>query len=1037
MARGQGKRMAAMLRRFWQQEGEAGLLGAPGALPGRPQLRYISSATLCRAQGSNGASSGGFDPSSVATRFDTFASQRAISASSLERLDRFAPRHNALSKADEEEMCKAIGAKDMDDLMDSAIPDGLPRLDGLDLGIYTKGMSESEFLEHFKAMTTKNKVAKSYLGMGYYGTHTPQVIMRNLLENPGWYTQYTPYQSEIAQGRLESLLNFQTMVADLTAMEMSQSSLLDEATAAAEAMTMTSAMAKGKKTRFVVASNCHPQTIAVCQSRADGLGLTVDVVDADKIEFASDVCGALVQYPATDGSVATYSALADAAHAADSKLCVATDLLSLTLLKPPGEWGADIVVGSAQRLGVPMGFGGPHAAFLACSQKHQRLMPGRIIAISKDANGKPAMRMAMQTREQHIRRDKATSNICTAQALLANMAAMYGVYHGPVGLKAIAQRCHAMAAVVAEGARRAGHTVAPGPFFDTVCMDVGDASAVVARGAEAGINIRQLDSGRITVSVDETTTLEDLDALLGVLRVGAGPSAAELAEAVDADMPGDLARTSSFMTNAVFNQYHSEHDMLRYLKHLENRDLSLCHSMIPLGSCTMKLNGTAEMVPISWPELANIHPFAPTDQTAGYRAMFDALAQQLCEITAFDSVSLQPNAGAAGEYAGLMSIRSYHQSRGQGHRNICIVPTSAHGTNPASAVMCGMKVVVVKTLPSGEVDMEDFKAAVAKHSDNLAAFMITYPSTYGLFDAEIQELCSIIHENGGQVYMDGANMNAQVGVTAPGILGADVCHLNLHKTFCIPHGGGGPGMGPIGVKAHLAPFLPSHPVIPTGGLPAPKDATLAPFGTMAAAPYGSALILPISFAYISMMGSDGLRAATQQSILAANYMKEKLGGHYPVLYQNSAGRCAHEFIIDLRGFETTAGITPDDVAKRLLDYGFHGPTMSWPVPGTLMIEPTESEPKKELDRFVEAMIQIRAEIAEIEDGTADKANNLLKNAPHPLASVVAEEWKFPYSRERATYPVPGLHERKFWPTMARVDNVYGDRKVVPRLPADE
>eukprot|EP00878_Enallax_costatus_P002717 GHUV01002906.1.p1 GENE.GHUV01002906.1~~GHUV01002906.1.p1 ORF type:complete len:1040 (+),score=283.63 GHUV01002906.1:423-3122(+) len=754
----------------------------------------------------------------------------------------------------------------------------------MDMGRYTEGMNESEFLEYFKDMANKNQVFKSFIGMGYYNTHVPAVILRNVLENPGWYTQYTPYQAEIAQGRLESLLNFQTMVCDLTGMQISNASLLDEATAAAEAMTMCSAIARGKKPRFLVSSKCHPQTIAVCQTRAEGLGLKAEVVDEDKFEYGKDVCGVLVQYPDTTGSINDYKSLVQAAHKAGVKVCVATDLLALTKLTPPGEWGADIVFGSAQRFGVPMGYGGPHAAFLACHDEFKRLMPGRIIGVSIDAEGKPALRMAMQTREQHIRRDKATSNICTAQALLANMASLYAVYHGPEGLTAIADRVHGLTAVLAEGAKKLGLSTTADNFFDTLTINVSDADKVVADGVAAGVNLRKVGDKAVGISIDETTKLEDIDLLLKVLNGGkdSGFSASSLASSVNPKI-GSFARSSPFLQQQIFNSYHCEHEMLRYLKRLENRDLSLAHSMIPLGSCTMKLNATSEMIPITWPELANLHPYCPPDQAQGYMEMFKDLAAQLCSITGFDAMSLQPNSGASGEYAGLMAIRAYHRSRGEGHRDICIIPVSAHGTNPASAVMAGMKIVTVSTDAKGNVNMAELKEKAEKHSKNLAALMITYPSTHGVYEEGVDEICNIIHSHGGQVYMDGANMNAQVGLTSPGHIGADVCHLNLHKTFCIPHGGGGPGMGPIGVKAHLAPFMPTHPVVPTGSLPE-QPANAEPFGTMAAAPFGSSLILPISFAYISMMGSQGLTEASKLAILKANYMAKKLSKYYPVLY---------------------------------------------------------------------------------------------------------------------------------------------------------
>jgi glycine dehydrogenase len=964
---------------------------------------------------------------------------RMISVEALKPSDRFAPRHNSITPEQTEEMARMCGFPSMDALVEATVPDSIKRTDGMPLkGKYHEGMTESEFLEHFKAMASKNKVLKSFIGMGYHGTHLPPVIMRNLLENPGWYTQYTPYQAEIAQGRLESLFNFQTMICDLTGMEMSNASLLDEATAAAEAMTMCSALARGKKPRFLVSNKCHPQTIAVCHTRAEALGLQVEVCEESEFEMKSDVCGVLVQYPATDGSIHDYKALAQKAHDAKIKVVVSADPLALTKLTPPGEWGADIVIGSAQRFGVPMGYGGPHAAFLACHEEYKRLLPGRIIGVSRDAQGKPALRMAMQTREQHIRRDKATSNICTAQALLANIAAMYGVYHGPDGIEEIADRVHGMAGVFAAGMEKMGHVVKNSTFFDTVTVEVGDAKAVVDAALAKGINIRQINDSTVSVAMDETTTISDIDALFGAFSKGgsAGFTAESLAPAVTTKY-GDFERTSKFMQHPVFNSYHTEHEMLRYLKKLENMDLSLAHSMIPLGSCTMKLNATSEMLPITWPELANLHPFVPLDQAAGYQEMFDDLAEQLATITGFDAVSLQPNSGAAGEYAGLMAIRAYHKSRGDDQRTVCIIPVSAHGTNPASAIMAGMSIVPVGVDEKGNINIEEVREKAIANKDKLAALMITYPSTHGVYEEGVDEICRIIHENGGQVYMDGANMNAQVGLTAPGVIGADVCHLNLHKTFCIPHGGGGPGMGPIGIKKHLAPFMPTNPVVPTGAYPnfqSDKEA----FGCIAAAPYGSSLILPISYAYISMMGSNGLKEASQMAILNANYMSKRLEQHYPVLFRGKNGTCAHEFILDIRPLTAATGIEPEDIAKRLIDYGFHAPTMSWPVAGTLMIEPTESESKAELDRFCDAMISIREEIRQIENGQADKANNILKHAPHSLDVVTAQEWDRPYAREVAAYPAPWIKPgSKFWPTNSRVDNVYGDRHLVLRLPKEE
>jgi len=891
-------------------------------------------------------------------------------------------------------------------------------------------------IAHMKSLAAKNKVFKSFIGMGYYNTSVPAVILRNIMENPGWYTQYTPYQAEIAQGRLESLLNYQTMVTDLTGLPMSNASLLDEGTAAAEAMSMCNNISRGKKKTFLIASNCHPQTFDICKTRADAMDIKVVKADLKDFDYSSnDVCGVLVQYPGTNGEILDYSDFVRNAHAKGVKVVVATDLLALTMLKPPGEFGADMAIGSAQRFGVPMGYGGPHAAFLATSQEYKRIMPGRIIGVSVDSNGKPALRMAMQTREQHIRRDKATSNICTAQALLANMSAMYAVYHGPEGLKRIAERVHGLAGALAVGLKKLGTaTVEEVPFFDTVKIKCADAKAIYDTALENEMNIRIVDSKTVAVSFDETTTLEDVDKLLKVFagNKSVNFTADSLAPEVQVAIPKAFIRESSYLTHPIFNMYHTEHELLRYLHRLQAKDLSLCHSMIPLGSCTMKLNATVEMMPVTWPSFSDMHPFAPQDQAAGYQEMFKDLGEVLCDITGFDSFSLQPNAGAAGEYAGLMVIRAYHQARGEGHRNVCIIPVSAHGTNPASAAMCGMKIVSVGTDAKGNINIEELKKASEMHKENLSALMVTYPSTHGVYEEGIDTICKIIHDNGGQVYMDGANMNAQVGLTSPGYIGADVCHLNLHKTFCIPHGGGGPGMGPIGVKKHLAPFLPSHPVVPTGGIPAPEGKQ-QPLGTISAAPWGSALILPISYSYIAMMGSEGLTAASKVAILNANYMAKRLEDYYPVLFRGVNGTCAHEFIIDLRHFKVSAGIESEDVAKRLIDYGFHAPTMSWPVPGTLMIEPTESESKAEMDRFCNALISIRKEIMEIENGKMDPHHNVLKGAPHPAALVMSDEWNKPYSREVAAFPASWVRASKFWPSTGRVDNVYGDRNLVCTL----
>ncbi|CAM0882366.1 unnamed protein product [Alopecurus aequalis] len=950
---------------------------------------------------------------------------RPVSVSALQPSDTFPRRHNSATPADQEVMASACGFNTLDALIDATVPAAIRAPPMQFTGKFDAGFTESQMLDHMSYLASRNKLYKSFIGMGYYNTHIPAVILRNLMENPAWYTQYTPYQAEIAQGRLESLLNYQTMVADLTGLPMSNASLLDEATAAAEAMAMCNGILKSKKKTFLIASNCHPQTIDICQTRAAGFDLNVVVSDAKDFDYSSgDVCGVLVQYPGTEGEVLDYAEFVKDAHKHGVKVVMATDLLALTTLRPPGEIGADIAVGSAQRFGVPMGYGGPHAAFLATSQEYKRLMPGRIIGVSVDSSGKPALRMAMQTREQHIRRDKATSNICTAQALLANMAAMYAVYHGPAGLKAIADRVHGLAGTFAHGLKKLGTvTVQELPYFDTVKITCADANAIADEARKNEMNLRVVDAKTITVAFDETTTLEDVDKLFKVFSGGKPVdfTAESIAPEVSSSIPSSLVRDSPYLTHPIFSMYHTEHELLRYLHKLQNKDLSLCHSMIPLGSCTMKLNATVEMMPVTDPKFANMHPFAPIDQAAGYHEMFDNLGELLNTITGFDSFSLQPNAGASGEYAGLMVIRAYHRSRGDHHRNVCIIPVSAHGTNPASAAMCGMKIITVGTDAKGNINIEELKKAAEANKDNLSALMVTYPSTHGVYEEGIDEICRIIHENGGQVYMDGANMNAQVGLTSPGFIGADVCHLNLHKTFCIPHGGGGPGMGPIGVKQHLAPFLPSHPV------------KTDPLGSIAAAPWGSALILPISYTYIAMMGSQGLTDASKIAILNANYMAKRLEKHYPVLFRGVNGTVAHEFIIDLRGFKATAGIEPEDVAKRLMDYGFHGPTMSWPVPGTLMIEPTESESKAELDRFCDALISIREEIAQVETGKADANNNVLKGAPHPPQLLMSDAWTKPYSREYAAFPAAWLRGAKFWPTTCRVDNVYGDRNLICTL----
>ncbi|XP_027180283.1 glycine dehydrogenase (decarboxylating), mitochondrial [Coffea eugenioides] len=1027
----------AILKRLVSQakqrrgNGEANeLLSAPSPFY-RPS-RFVSSLSPCSFQGQYQRTN--VNPKKNAFLHSGIGQVRFVSVEALKPSDTFPRRHNSATPEEQIKMVENCGFPSLDSLIDATVPKSI-RLDGMTFSKFDEGLTEAQMIDHMQKLASKNKVFKSYIGMGYYNTFVPPVILRNLLENPAWYTQYTPYQAEISQGRLESLLNYQTMIADLTGLPMSNASLLDEGTAAAEAMAMCNNIQKGKKKTFIIATNCHPQTIDVCKTRAEGFDLKLVVSDIKDIDYKSgDVCGVLIQYPGTEGEVVDYEGFVKNAHANGVKVVMASDLLALTVLKPPGEFDADIVVGSAQRFGVPMGYGGPHAAFLATSQEYKRMMPGRIIGVSVDSSGKPALRMAMQTREQHIRRDKATSNICTAQALLANMAAMYAVYHGPEGLKTIAHRVHGLAATFAAGLKKLGTAeVQDLPFFDTVKVKVADSRAIADLAYKNEINLRIVDKNTITVSFDETTTLEDVDKLFQVFSGGkpVAFTAATLAPEVQNKIPAVLLRESPFLTHPIFNSYHTEHELLRYLHRLQSKDLSLCHSMIPLGSCTMKLNATTEMMPVTWPSFANIHPFAPTGQAEGYQEMFKDLGELLCTITGFDSFSLQPNAGASGEYAGLMVIRAYHQSRGDHHRNVCIIPVSAHGTNPASAAMCGMKIVPVGTDSKGNINIEELRKAAEANKENLAALMVTYPSTHGVYEEGIDEICKIIHDNGGQVYMDGANMNAQVGLTSPGFIGADVCHLNLHKTFCIPHGGGGPGMGPIGVKKHLAPFLPSHPVVPTGGIPAPGKSQ--PLGSISAAPWGSALILPISYTYIAMMGSKGLTEASKIAILNANYMAKRLENYYPVLFRGVNGTVAHEFIIDLRGFKHTAGIEPEDVAKRLMDYGFHGPTMSWPVPGTLMVEPTESESKAELDRFCDALISIREEIAQIEKGKFDLHNNVLKSAPHPPSLLMADVWTKPYSREYAAFPASWLRTAKFWPTTERVDNVYGDRNLVCTL----
>ena len=974
----------------------------------------------------------------------------------LDPLDSFALRHIGPSATDAQHMLETLDppVQNLDAFIQEVLPANILSTKDIDINGQAfdsrpEGYSETELIARLRKIATENKVLRSYIGCGYAGTKVPEVIKRNVLEGPGWYTSYTPYQPEISQGRLESLLNFQTLVTDLTALSISNASVLDEPTAAAEAMTLSmnalpiSRQKRPNKT-FLVSHLCHPQTIAVLESRADGFGIKISVVDVldggckHVKETGDDLIGVLVQYPDTEGGVEDFQGLADVVHGQGATLSVATDLLALTLLKPPGEFGADIAFGNAQRLGVPFGYGGPHAAFFACGDKYKRRIPGRLVGASKDRLGNKAMRLALQTREQHIRREKATSNICTAQALLANMSAFYAVYHGPKGLRAIAQKAVNGARILEEGVRRLRfYTGTRGKgedgrtLFDTIAIDVGSgrASAIAADAAEAsGINFRVLDKDRLGVTLDETVERQDLEDIMAVFaKVASGvatdiPSVDDIAldlslsASETAGVPSSLQRTSKYLTHPVFNTHHSETELLRYIHHLQSKDLSLTHSMIPLGSCTMKLNATTEMIPVSWPEFSSIHPFVPVDQAKGYSIMINELERDLAEITGFYAVSLQPNSGAQGEFAGLRVVRKYLEMQPGKKRDICLIPVSAHGTNPASAAMCGMRVVTIKCdSGTGDLDMADLKAKCEKYSEELGAIMVTYPSTFGVFEPEIKQVCDIVHAHGGQVYMDGANMNAQIGLCSPGEIGADVCHLNLHKTFCIPHGGGGPGVGPIGVKSHLAPFLPGHPLIKTGG-----ENSIAP---ISGAPWGSASILPISWAYIKMMGGRGLTHATKITLLNANYILSRLKPHYPILYTNAAGRCAHEFILDLRPFKESAGIEAIDVAKRLQDYGFHAPTMSWPVANTLMIEPTESEDLAELDRFCDALIEIRKEIGAVEAGEQPKQGNILKMAPHSLQDLlVGEKWERSYGREKAAYPLPWLKEKKFWPSVTRIDD---------------
>ncbi|HIK26380.1 MAG TPA: aminomethyl-transferring glycine dehydrogenase [Thermosynechococcus sp. M46_R2017_013] len=933
----------------------------------------------------------------------------------LETEAEFVARHIGVTPADLPEMLSLLGYRSLEELINAVIPPEIRLQRPLALG---EGLSEVAALKKLRTIAEKNQVWRSYIGMGYYNCITPAVIQRNILENPGWYTAYTPYQAEIAQGRLEALLNFQTLVSDLTAFPIANASLLDEATAAAEAMTLSlnACRQKGAK-RFLVAQDCHPQTLAVLRTRALPLGIEIVPIDPTAAELPwGNAFGLFLQYPATDGAVRSPQALIAAAHERGLLVTVATDLLALTLLTPPGELGADIAVGSSQRFGVPLGYGGPHAAFFATREEFKRQLPGRLVGVSHDALGQKALRLALQTREQHIRREKATSNICTAQVLLAVVASMYAVYHGSAGLRQIAERIHQRAVTLAASLEVAGYQLFHSEFFDTLRIRLGNLPVQVLkeRAAAAQINLRYFDDGSVGISLDETTTEQDVVDLLKLF--GATPVAGSRGDR----LPSTLKRQSAYLQHPVFQNYHSEHALLRYIYCLQAKDLSLTTSMIPLGSCTMKLNAAAEMVPISWPEFNQLHPFVPLAQAEGYGQLFQELEAMLAELTGFDAISLQPNAGSQGEYAGLLVIRQYHHSRGEGQRNVCLIPTSAHGTNPASAVMAGMQVVAVNCDAQGNIDVADLATKAEGYGDRLAALMITYPSTHGVFETEIRQICEIVHRYGAQVYMDGANMNAQVGLCRPGDFGADVCHLNLHKTFCIPHGGGGPGVGPIGVKAHLAPFLPTTRLIPQG----------AEIGPVTAAPWGSASILPISWMYITLMGGAGLTRATAIAILNANYIAKRLEPYYPILYKGAHGLVAHECILDLRPLKKSAGIEVEDVAKRLMDYGFHAPTVSWPVPGTLMIEPTESETKAELDRFCNAMIAIRNEIAAIEAGLSDRQQNPLKNAPHPARMLATDPWPYPYSREVAAYPAPWLREYKFWPAVGRIDNAYGDRHLV-------
>ena len=953
------------------------------------------------------------------------------SLSELEQRDEFIRRHIGPGEAQIQQMLGELGFDSLDALIDDTIPASIRSNEPLKIG---QNKTERGTLSYLRKMADRNKVYISMIGMGYYGTKLPSVILRNVLENPGWYTAYTPYQAEVSQGRMEALLNFQQMVCDLTGMELANASLLDEGTAAAEAMAMAKRVSKSKSNQFLVDADTHPQTIDVLKTRANSLGFDLIIGDTAADIDEQDCFGILLQYPGSSGVVRDLTGIIEKAQAKGALVTVASDLLALCLLTPPGEMGADIVVGNSQRFGVPMGYGGPHAAFFATRDKHKRSTPGRIIGVSIDSEGKTALRMALQTREQHIRRDKATSNICTAQVLLAVIAGLYAAYHGPDGLKRIAGKVHRMAQIFAEGLGQLGFKVINDAYFDTVTVHVpGQANRIAARARESRINLRVVDGDHLGISFDETTRRHNLTALWNVFATHADQELdiEEMDGQIEDCIPAPLQRSSSYLDHPVFHLYHSETEMLRYLRWLAAKDIALDRSMIALGSCTMKLNATTEMIPVTWRQFGAIHPFAPLDQTQGYQQLFEELESMLCKATGFDAVSLQPNAGSQGEYAGLLTIAKYHDSRGEGHRNVCLIPASAHGTNPASAALAGMRIIVTECDENGNVDVEDLRAKAVEHSESLAALMITYPSTHGVFEEAIIEICEIIHDNGGQVYMDGANLNAMIGLCRPGTFGPDVSHMNLHKTFCIPHGGGGPGVGPIGVGAHLAPYLPNHSQA-EGVNPAARGGET--IGAVTSAPWGSASILPISWSYMFMMGGEGLKRATQVAILSANYIAHRLNPHFPVLYTGKNGRVAHECIVDLRPVKESCGVSVDDVAKRLVDYGFHSPTMSFPVVDTLMIEPTESETKRELDRFCDAMIAIRAEIKEIEDGKADAENNLLSNAPHTHHLLLDGDWPHPYTKEQAYFPLPGLREDKYWPPVGRVDNVHGDRNLVCSCP---